>query len=44
MAFVGLPMLRVAMRNLWLMVGLIVGVLVLGWVAYEIWFGLTQAS
>jgi hypothetical protein len=33
MAFVGLPMLRVAMRNLGLMVGLIVGVLVLGWVA-----------
>jgi hypothetical protein len=43
MAFDGLPMLTVVMRNRWLMVGLIVGLVVLGWVAFEIWFGLTQA-
>jgi hypothetical protein len=43
MAFVGLPMLGFVMRNLWLRVGLIVGVVALGWVAYEVWFGLTQA-
>jgi hypothetical protein len=36
-------MLRVVMRNLWLIVGLVVGLLLLGWVALEIWFGLTQA-
>ena len=36
-------MWRLVKRNLWLMVGLVVGLLVLGWVALEIWFGLTQA-
>jgi hypothetical protein len=36
-------MLRVVKRNPWLMVGLVVGLLVLAWVAFEIWFGLTQA-
>ena len=36
-------MLKVVVRNPWLMVGVIVGLLVLGWVGFEIWFGLTQA-
>jgi hypothetical protein len=39
----GLPMLRVVVKNQWLMVGVIVALLVLGWVGLEIWFGLTQA-
>jgi hypothetical protein len=39
----GLPMLRVVVKNPWLMVGVIVALLVLGWVGLEIWFGLTQA-
>jgi hypothetical protein len=43
MTFDGLPMLTAVMRNLWLMIGLIVGLLVLGWVVFEIWFGVTQA-
>jgi hypothetical protein len=36
-------MLRVVVKNPWLMVGVIVALLVLGWVGLEIWFGLTQA-
>jgi hypothetical protein len=36
-------MLRVVVKNPWLTVGVIVAVLVLGWVGLEIWFGLTQA-
>jgi hypothetical protein len=39
----GLPMLRVVVKNPWLMVGVIVSLLMLGWVGLEIWFGLTQA-
>jgi hypothetical protein len=36
-------MLRVVVKNRWLMVGVIVALLVLGWIGLEIWFGLTQA-
>lgn len=39
----GLPMLRVVVKNPWLIVGVIVALLVLGWVGLEIWFGLSQA-
>jgi hypothetical protein len=36
-------MLKVVVRNPLLMVGVIVGLLVLGWVGFEISYGLTQA-
>ena len=36
-------MLRSVMKKPWLMAGVIVALLVLGWVGLEIWFGLTQA-
>jgi hypothetical protein len=35
-------MLRVVVENPWLMVGVIIALLALGWVGLEIWFGLTQ--
>jgi hypothetical protein len=38
----GLPMV-IVVKSPWLMVGVIVVLLVLGWVGLEIWFGLTQA-
>jgi hypothetical protein len=38
-----LPMLSVVVKNPWFMAGVIVALLVLGWVGLEIWFGLTQA-
>jgi hypothetical protein len=30
-------------RRDWLMMGLAVALLALGWIAFEIWFGLTEA-
>ena len=37
-------MLRVVVKNPWFMVGVIVALLVLGWVGLEIWFGLTRPA
>ena len=38
-----MPIPSVMRRRRWLMLGLVGALLALGWVTFEVWFGLTQA-